>query len=79
MNSKQITIWKDFYSPLEIGWWIMFALDNIINDPNAIYTIYSKKSKQSICGSIPNNWNGNRYFVAVNDDIFSDGNQLHLN
>lgn len=76
---KQLEFWEGFYSPLEVGWWIMFALDNlIIHDPNASYTVYSEKAKEPICGSVPNEWNGKRHLIPVNDDIFGDGHQLHL-
>ena len=57
----------------------MFALDGRIeHDPNAIYTVYSEKAKEPICGSVPNEWNGKRYLIPINDDVFGNGCQLHL-
>jgi len=76
---KQLEFWEGFYSPLEVGWWIMFAMDiRIIHDPNASYTVYSEKAGTPICGSVPNEWNGQHYLIPVNDDIVGDGHQLHL-
>lgn len=75
---KQLEFWEDFYSPMEVGWWIMFGMDSIIDDPNAIYTVYSKKTGQPICGRVPNEWNGKRHLIPVNDSIFGDGTQLHI-
>lgn len=76
---KQLEFWEGFFSPLEVGWWAMFAMDNrIAHDPNASYAVYSKKTGEVICGSVPNEWNGKRCLLPINDDIYGDGNLLHL-
>lgn len=76
---KQLEFWEGFYSPLEVGWWIMYSLENQIQkDLYSAHTVFSMKTGEAICGSVPNEWNGKIQYHPINDDIYGDGFQLHL-
>jgi hypothetical protein len=76
---KQLSFFEDFYSPMEVGWWIMYSLENQIQkDPNSVHTVFNEKTGTAICGSIPNECNGKKQVHLINNEIYGNGNLLHL-
>jgi hypothetical protein len=59
---------NNFYEPLEAGWWIQWAVENIQRQhPTYAITAFSEIFGR-VCGSVPNDWNGKVLHVFVNDE-----------
>lgn len=73
---KQLGFWDPIWDPMEIGWWIEWALQNKIREyPEYTHSVVTPTG-EPVCGCVPNNHNGQRMTHVATS--IGDGTLLHV-
>lgn len=73
---KQLSFWNSIWEPLEVGWWIDWAMMNKIHENLGCIISVVTTSGLPVCGYVPNNATGaSKTFIAA---ILGDGRLLKI-
>jgi hypothetical protein len=72
---NQSSFWVSVWEPLEIGWWVEYALQNKIREfPNHAHSVVTLTG-EPVCGFVPHVFNNTMTHIS---NILGNGDLLHL-